>query len=82
MHAGRHEYTYFVCTCEIHFFLQLLGRTLRVDHVLNYRPPKEHGDEDDITKSLRDTGCAPKIAPSSEEEEMPLLPIKKKKSKY
>ena len=54
------------------FLLQLLGRVLRVDHVENYRQPKESGKEDEATKALRDHGCAPTIqggSHSSEEEE-------------
>ena len=39
----------------------MLGRTLRVDHVEEYRKPKEHGDEDDITKKIRAEGIAPKV---------------------
>ena len=39
-----------------------------MDHVNNYRPPKDHGDEDEVTKKLRMTGVAPQ-APSSESEE-------------
>lgn len=38
---------------------QLLKRTIRVDHVLNYKVPKEHDDEDEITKKLKNEGCAP-----------------------
>ena len=39
---------------------QLLGRTLRVDHVAEYRKPKEDENEDDITQRLRQEGCAPR----------------------
>jgi RNA-binding motif X-linked protein 2 len=49
---------------------QIKGRTIRVDHVSNYKPPKDTEDIDDITKNLRDEGCAPKLPDqlSSEEE--------------
>ena len=43
---------------------QLLGRTLRVDHVEEYRKPKEHGDEDDLTMKVRAEGIAPRIPES------------------
>ena len=49
-----------------------------MDHVEEYRKPKDHGDEDDLTKKLRAEGCAPKIESSPEPEE-DLLPIKPKK---
>lgn len=66
---------YYVC-------FQLLGRTLRVDHVKDYKPPKETGDEDEITQKVRAEGVAPK-APSTEgeqsEEEQEVAPKKAKK---
>lgn len=52
---------------------QVLGRTIRVDHCKDYKPPKEHGDEDDITKDIRMKGVAPQTPPSSPEEEEELL---------
>jgi len=39
--------------------IKLLNRTIRVDHVENYKVPKEFGNEDDLTKVLRTDGCAP-----------------------
>lgn len=59
--------------------IKIKGRTLRVDHVSNYRPPKDAEDIDDITKILRQEGCAPKIASESESEDEQLLPLKKPK---
>ena len=44
--------------------MQLLGRTLRVDHVEEYRKPKEHGDEDDLTMKVRTEGIAPRLPES------------------
>ncbi|XP_045199348.2 RNA-binding motif protein, X-linked 2-like isoform X2 [Mercenaria mercenaria] len=65
--------------------IKLLGRTLRVDHVEEYRKPKEHGDEDDVTMQLRTEGCAPQIPQSPEHassEEEPLqVKVKIKKDK-
>lgn len=46
----------------------LAGRSIRVDHVKNYKPPKEHENDDDLIKTLKELGCAPGIdlpAPSS-----------------
>lgn len=61
---------------------QIKGRTLRVDHVKDYRPPKDSEDIDDVTKLLREEGCAP-IAPASssseEEDEQNPVPAKKLK---
>ena len=57
---------------------QVLGRVLRVDHVNDYKTPKEHGNEDEITVKLRAEGVAPKVAESnSDEEDEELLPAKK-----
>ncbi|CAG2227568.1 IST3 [Mytilus edulis] len=64
---------------------KVLGRTLRVDHVENYKQPKEFGDEDDITKQMRSEGCAPQLPQSdnSEKEEdsfvVPMKKVKKEK---
>lgn len=60
---------------------QIKGRTLRVDHVSNYRPPKDTDDIDDVTKQLREEGCAPKVPglSESESEDEYLLPVKKLK---
>ncbi|XP_069103971.1 RNA-binding motif protein, X-linked 2-like [Argopecten irradians] len=60
----------------------LLNRTIRVDHVEGYRPPKEHGNEDEVTQKLRSEGCAPRIEEEEEkesEEEDLILPVKKEK---
>lgn len=53
-----------------------------MDHVKDYRPPKDAEDIDDITKLLREEGCAPKVPvspASSEEEEVYAVPVKKAK---
>lgn len=41
---------------------KVLGRALRVDHKHGYQVPKEHADEDELTKQLREHGCAPSLA--------------------
>lgn len=40
--------------------IKLVGRTIRVDHVENYRIPKMNEDLDPVTKRLYEEGCAPK----------------------
>ncbi|KAM6907160.1 RNA-binding motif protein, X-linked 2 [Xenentodon cancila] len=62
--------------------IKIKGRTIRVDHVKDYRPPKDSDDIDDITKHLREEGCAPKLpvpSSSSEEDEQYAIPVKKAK---
>ncbi|XP_069000071.1 RNA-binding motif protein, X-linked 2 isoform X1 [Embiotoca jacksoni] len=62
--------------------IKIKGRTIRVDHVKDYRPPKDHEDIDDVTKHLREDGCAPKpldSSSSSEEDEQYTIPMKKPK---
>ncbi|XP_008294063.1 RNA-binding motif protein, X-linked 2 [Stegastes partitus] len=62
--------------------IKIKGRTIRVDHVKDYRPPKDSEDIDDITKRLREDGCAPKApepSSSSEEDELYDVPVKKPK---
>ncbi|XP_067404582.1 RNA-binding motif protein, X-linked 2 [Emydura macquarii macquarii] len=64
--------------------IKIKGRTIRVDHVANYRPPKDSEDIDDVTKVLREKGCGAKTPPptssdsSSEDSEEP---VKKHKDK-
>ena len=48
----------FHCICF--YSSQLLGRTLRVDHVAEYRKPKEDDNTDEVTKKLHEEGCAPR----------------------
>ncbi|KAG8447681.1 hypothetical protein GDO86_014983 [Hymenochirus boettgeri] len=61
--------------------IKLKGRTIRVDHVANYRPPKDTDDIDDITKALREKGCGAQIPSSSSSPEEEEEPPKKKKNK-
>ncbi|XP_056010631.1 RNA-binding motif protein, X-linked 2-like [Ostrea edulis] len=61
--------------------IKLLGRTIRVDHVEKYKVPKEHEDEDEMTKRLRMERIAPKLEEgedSASEEDYP-IPLKKNK---
>ncbi|XP_067279311.1 RNA-binding motif protein, X-linked 2 [Pseudorasbora parva] len=63
--------------------IKIKGRTIRVDHVANYRPPKDTDDIDDITKRLREEGCAPSVpqpvSSESESEEEYAVHVKKPK---
>ncbi|XP_020388149.1 RNA-binding motif protein, X-linked 2 isoform X2 [Rhincodon typus] len=65
--------------------IKIKGRTIRVDHVANYRPPNDGADVDAVTKRLREEGCAPKAPPSasdsseSSEEDVSSVPAKKQK---
>uniref|UniRef100_A0A3B4TP14 RNA-binding motif protein, X-linked 2 n=1 Tax=Seriola dumerili TaxID=41447 RepID=A0A3B4TP14_SERDU len=64
--------------------IKIKGRTIRVDHVKDYRPPKDHEDIDDVTKHLREEGCAPaapESSSSSSEEDEQYKKKKKKKEK-
>ncbi|XP_042336162.1 RNA-binding motif protein, X-linked 2 isoform X2 [Sceloporus undulatus] len=66
--------------------IKIKGRTIRVDHVANYRPPKDTEDIDDITKTLREKGCGVKTPPPSssescEENEVEVKKHKKEKNK-
>lgn len=72
-------YLYFFFNCFS--ALQIKGRTIRVDHVANYRPPKDTDDIDDVTKRLREEGCAPNVPQPSEteSEEDNAVPVKKPK---
>ncbi|UYV81878.1 RBMX2 [Cordylochernes scorpioides] len=41
--------------------INVCNRTMRIDHVANYKIPKEFEDQDEITKKLHAKGCAPKL---------------------
>ncbi|KAM7360610.1 RNA-binding motif protein, X-linked 2 isoform 2-T2 [Cochliomyia hominivorax] len=43
--------------------IKILGRTIRVDHVADYKPPKENNKTDEETLQLYMEGCAPKLIP-------------------
>ncbi|XP_028405550.1 RNA-binding motif protein, X-linked 2-like [Dendronephthya gigantea] len=67
--------------------IKLGGRTIRVDHVANYKRPKgDERDEKGERKELPLVGCAPTTPPGSDEDQeegndMTLDPRKKKKKK-
>ncbi|XP_065056432.1 RNA-binding motif protein, X-linked 2-like [Rhopilema esculentum] len=63
--------------------IKLGGRTIRVDHVEEYRRPKgDEKDEKGKFKEKEEKGCAPQTPPESEEEESDLdKKGKKKKAK-
>nr|XP_020825453.1 RNA-binding motif protein, X-linked 2 isoform X2 [Phascolarctos cinereus] len=60
--------------------IKIRGRTIRVDHVANYRPPKDSRNLDDVTRKLREKGCGVKTPPpSSSESSEDETPVKKHK---
>ncbi|XP_013786903.1 RNA-binding motif protein, X-linked 2-like isoform X2 [Limulus polyphemus] len=64
--------------------IKLCGKTVRVDHVENYKIPKEYDDDDDLTKTLHLEGCAPKppeLSPNQEVKDVPKIKKEKKKKK-
>ncbi|KDR24402.1 RNA-binding motif protein, X-linked 2-like [Zootermopsis nevadensis] len=66
--------------------IKLLGRTIRVDHVADYKPPKDSDKLDEETRKLYSEGCAPSrsILPVMREEEnkgKPKTKSKKEKKK-
>ncbi len=40
--------------------IKILGKTIRVDHVSDYKPPKDDDRYDDETRRIHAEGCAPK----------------------
>uniref|UniRef100_A0A8C2STU8 RNA-binding motif protein, X-linked 2 n=1 Tax=Coturnix japonica TaxID=93934 RepID=A0A8C2STU8_COTJA len=69
--------------------IKIKGRTIRVDHVANYRTPKDSDDLDDVTKALHAKGCGVKTPPhtssdsSLEDEDTPAQKQKdKEKNKH
>lgn len=66
------EWRFFFCHSSrfIYFHYQILGKSIRIDHVNDYKPPKNDERYDDITKKLHTEGSAPK-------EQMPESHIKR-----
>uniref|UniRef100_A0A182YRM9 Uncharacterized protein n=1 Tax=Anopheles stephensi TaxID=30069 RepID=A0A182YRM9_ANOST len=48
--------------------IKLVGKTIRVDHVEDYRPPKETEKTDTETRQLYMEGCAPEVMMRREKE--------------
>lgn len=48
--------------------IKIIGRTIRVDHVSNYKVPKDGKKTDPETKRLHEEGCAPKLQPIPRQE--------------
>ncbi|XP_047619880.1 RNA-binding motif protein, X-linked 2 [Phacochoerus africanus] len=60
--------------------IKIKGRTIRVDHVSNYRAPKDSEETDDVTKELQERGCgAHTPSQSSSESSEDDKPTKKHK---
>lgn len=75
---------YIICqnVYEIMKFIKILGRMIRCDHAGNYRPPKEHEDDDEITKFLRESGCQGALHPVDERSnKIELKQVKEEKDK-
>ncbi|KAM5221510.1 RNA-binding motif protein, X-linked 2 [Ctenodactylus gundi] len=48
--------------------IKIKGRTIRVDHVSNYRAPKDSEEMDEVTRELHEKGCGAKTPPPSSSE--------------
>ncbi|XP_007933102.1 RNA-binding motif protein, X-linked 2-like [Orycteropus afer afer] len=48
--------------------IKIKGRTIRVDHVSNYRPPRDSENVDDETRELWEKGCGAQTPSSSPSE--------------
>ncbi|XP_041597733.1 RNA-binding motif protein, X-linked 2 [Vulpes lagopus] len=63
--------------------IKIKGRTIRVDHVSNYRAPKDSEEMDDVTKELQEKGCGahtPSVSSSEgSEDDKPTKKYKKDK---
>ncbi|KAB0372147.1 hypothetical protein FD755_015939 [Muntiacus reevesi] len=48
--------------------IKIKGRTIRVDHVSNYRVPKDSEEMDEVTRELQERGCGAHTPPPSSSE--------------
>uniref|UniRef100_A0A2K5RP62 RNA-binding motif protein, X-linked 2 n=1 Tax=Cebus imitator TaxID=2715852 RepID=A0A2K5RP62_CEBIM len=66
--------------------IKIKGRTIRVDHVSNYKAPKDSEEIDDVTRELQEKGCgvhtpSPSLSESSEDEKQTKKHKKDKKKR-
>ncbi|XP_055965465.1 RNA-binding motif protein, X-linked 2-like [Sorex fumeus] len=65
--------------------IKIKGRTIRMDHVSNYRAPKDSDELDDVTILLQEKGCGahkpPKFSDEDSEDDKPTKNAKKVKQK-
>ncbi|KAM8753531.1 RNA-binding motif protein, X-linked 2 [Rhynchonycteris naso] len=65
--------------------IKIKGRTIRVDHVSNYRTPKDSEEMDILTQELQEKGCGAQTPPPSSsedsEDDKPTKKYKKEKKK-
>ncbi|XP_055965466.1 RNA-binding motif protein, X-linked 2-like [Sorex fumeus] len=65
--------------------IKIKGRTIRMDHVSNYRAPKDSDELDDVTRLLQEKGCGahkpPKFSDEDSEDDKPTKKRKKGKTK-
>lgn len=60
--------------------IKIKGRTIRVDHVSNYRAPKDSEEMDDVTREIQNKGCGAQTpSPNSSEGSEDDKPTKKHK---
>ncbi|XP_055965633.1 RNA-binding motif protein, X-linked 2-like [Sorex fumeus] len=63
--------------------IKIKGRTIRMDHVSNYRAPKDSDELDDVTRLLQEKGCGahkpPKFSDEDSEDDKPTKKRKKDK---
>lgn len=61
--------------------VQILQRTIRVDHVKDYKPPDEEDKNvDEVTRRVRAEGVAPRpLTPSGDEDDDFLVPFDEEK---
>ncbi|XP_076344258.1 uncharacterized protein LOC143244089 [Tachypleus tridentatus] len=64
--------------------IKLCGKTIRVDHIENFKIPKECDSDDAVSKTLRLEGCAPKppeLPPYQLVKDVPKIKKEKKKKR-
>ncbi|RMC02748.1 hypothetical protein DUI87_19938 [Hirundo rustica rustica] len=64
--------------------IKIKGRTIRVDHVASYRPPKESKDCHEVTRGLHAKGCGVQTPPHTSSKTLSKdegVPMKRQKGK-
>ncbi|XP_018906091.1 RNA-binding motif protein, X-linked 2 [Bemisia tabaci] len=79
--TGKHKGFGFICfedqrstilTVDNLNGMKLLGRTIRVDHCQDYKPPKDSEKLDPEVRRMRQEGCAPSVSNQSAAKPLPV----------
>lgn len=73
--TGSEYFLQIVTTSTCISFLQIKGRQIRVDHIMDYKVPKEDEEIDELTMKIREKGVAPQVMNEYEEDKVEVVNV-------